>query len=478
MSGTIRSQSDLTDNLFKSGQIARAIIPKRFRDAVASAFNEYATEQTADYTAQLTDQGTTVCMNSDFSVMFTVPPNAEVPFPIGATIDVRQTGAGQVRVAPGAVSGITLVSSTGAFSTRAPSSKITLTQQSINNWVIDGDVSEPHRFVIGDALGQIWGSNDGQHWSTGFFGTPIFSDITAPTITDIKWVPELGIFACVDFLGYFHTSSDGINWTTVSVVKDELDSLAYRDGVWVAGQDTMSRNIWRSVDGGQTWQQINIHAGNTPNGEYLGAFLDIENFTGTFVAATDTFSRIYTSPDGLTWTENTLSYWGSWMYSVAYNPLTGRFAAFSSDGGLPGQQPGKVFISDDGLNWDVSGITLPVPSGVGVIAPTASTCVSGTFYIVTGINNGNGPDTYPGSGHLLYSTDNALTWHDVGDITGASVDLNCIAESGGVFVAAGASGMVYRSLASVVTSISGWVSLGAILGHTEDNFAYAIAARP
>src|SRR5690348_15365780 len=116
MSGTIRSQSDLTDNLFNSGTKPRANIPKRFRDAVASAFNEYATEQTADYTAQLTDQGTTVCMNSDFSVMFTVPPNAEVPFPIGATIDVRQTGAGQVRVAPGAVSGITLVSSTGAFS--------------------------------------------------------------------------------------------------------------------------------------------------------------------------------------------------------------------------------------------------------------------------------------------------------------------------------------------------------------------------
>lgn len=52
------------------------------------------------YTLALTDQGAVVTVNNASAATVTVPSNASVAFPIGATINLVRLGAGTVVVAP------------------------------------------------------------------------------------------------------------------------------------------------------------------------------------------------------------------------------------------------------------------------------------------------------------------------------------------------------------------------------------------
>lgn len=85
----------------------------------ASTFNGLITftvgsDQTADYTAVLTDQyQVLVPMNKATAVAFKIPTNASVAFPIGTAITVLNKGAGTVTISA-VTSGTTTVLSVGA----------------------------------------------------------------------------------------------------------------------------------------------------------------------------------------------------------------------------------------------------------------------------------------------------------------------------------------------------------------------------
>ena len=85
----------------------------------ASMFNGLVTftvgsDQTADYTAVLTDQyQTLVPMNKATAVAFKIPTNASVAFPVGTAITVLNKGAGTVTISA-VTSGTTTVLSSGA----------------------------------------------------------------------------------------------------------------------------------------------------------------------------------------------------------------------------------------------------------------------------------------------------------------------------------------------------------------------------
>ncbi len=85
----------------------------------ASMFNGLVTftvgsDQTADYTAVLTDQyQTLVPMNKATAVAFKIPTNASVAFPVGTAITVLNKGAGAVTISA-VTSGTTTVLSAGA----------------------------------------------------------------------------------------------------------------------------------------------------------------------------------------------------------------------------------------------------------------------------------------------------------------------------------------------------------------------------
>ena len=81
------------------------------------------TDQTADYTAVLTDQyQVLVPMNKATAVAFKIPTNASVAFPVGTAITILNKGAGTCTISA-VTSGTTTVLSVGA----APASP-TLTQ--------------------------------------------------------------------------------------------------------------------------------------------------------------------------------------------------------------------------------------------------------------------------------------------------------------------------------------------------------------
>ena len=70
-------------------------------------------DQTADYTAVLTDQyQTLVPMNKATAVAFKIPTNASVAFPVGTAITVLNKGAGTVTISA-VTSGTTSVLSAG-----------------------------------------------------------------------------------------------------------------------------------------------------------------------------------------------------------------------------------------------------------------------------------------------------------------------------------------------------------------------------
>jgi len=68
----------------------------------------------------------------------TVPTNATVAWPVGTSISILQTGAGQVTVA-GAV-GVT-INATPGLKLRAQWSSATLLKRATDTWVLFGDLS-------------------------------------------------------------------------------------------------------------------------------------------------------------------------------------------------------------------------------------------------------------------------------------------------------------------------------------------------
>lgn len=93
--------------------------------------------KTADYELALTDAGAYIRMNSPTGINLTVPASGTVDFPVGTTITVRNTGAGQVTiVAAGGVS----ITSPETLKLRKQHSSASLTLVAANTWELVGDL--------------------------------------------------------------------------------------------------------------------------------------------------------------------------------------------------------------------------------------------------------------------------------------------------------------------------------------------------
>ena len=96
------------------------------------------TSQAADYTLALADAGKHVEGTKATAQIITIPPASTVAFPVGTTINVRQMGAGQITLTPGA--GVTLRSPRGA-KTAVQYATATLVNRAADEWVVSGDVA-------------------------------------------------------------------------------------------------------------------------------------------------------------------------------------------------------------------------------------------------------------------------------------------------------------------------------------------------
>jgi hypothetical protein len=96
-------------------------------------------EKTASYTLDTLDhQDNVVEMNSASAITFTIPANATLAWPVGASMDIFQMGAGQVTIANAA--GVTL-NFTPGNKLRTQFSSCTIMKRGTDSWVLYGDLT-------------------------------------------------------------------------------------------------------------------------------------------------------------------------------------------------------------------------------------------------------------------------------------------------------------------------------------------------
>jgi len=94
--------------------------------------------QTGAYTLTLADNGKMVEMNVGSGNALTVPSNANVAFPVGTTLTILQTGAGQTTLTPQA--GVT-INATPGLKLRTQWASATLIKRATDTWVALGDLA-------------------------------------------------------------------------------------------------------------------------------------------------------------------------------------------------------------------------------------------------------------------------------------------------------------------------------------------------
>ena len=132
--------------------------------------------------------------------------------------------------------------------------------------------------------------------------------------------------------GIIYTSSDATTWTrnTSSPVASKiLSDVAFGNNIWVAVGDTQT--IITATDPTGTWTELTGHpVTSNPQGVAFG--------NGVFVIGT---SNIFSSADGLTWTEEDDG--GSFFhFGVVFDPDNGLFVSVGNNG--------KIATSSDGDN--------------------------------------------------------------------------------------------------------------------------------
>lgn len=277
-------------------------------------------------------------------------------------------------------------------------------------------------------------SNDGPGNTIGF--------LEAVTYDGSRYV------AVGDWEGSVYTSPDAVTWS-LRASEQQLRALARRpaDGRLVAV--ATSKQSMVSTDDGATWQF---------GGMDTNVFLDVEWYTplNAFVALVQVAANesIYTSTDGLGWTElasaplhGRLGASATRLVSVGAD-LVSEGIAMSTDGAIwtdvytttadkslqevfwTGSQfiavgeNGAIVTSPDGITWTArnSGVTATL---YGAAASPTRLAVVGT------------------SGTIVTSDDDGTTW--VQQSSGTTYRLNRVSWTGAEFVAVGINGKVFRS---------------------------------
>lgn len=96
-------------------------------------------QKTDSYTlANLNERDTIIEINKSTATTLTIPADGTVNYPVGTTLDVIQTGSGQVTIA--GVLGVT-VNATPGLKLRTQWSSATLLKRASNTWLVFGDLS-------------------------------------------------------------------------------------------------------------------------------------------------------------------------------------------------------------------------------------------------------------------------------------------------------------------------------------------------
>lgn len=124
----------------------RAVTPKGFADAVASALLPYSplvrlynTQTGTSYTLAASDSGRVILTTNSSAVTITIPPNSSVAYPLLTQIDFLQYGAGKLTLAQGL--GVTIQSNLNFKSILGQFQTATLLKVSTDTWVLFGSLT-------------------------------------------------------------------------------------------------------------------------------------------------------------------------------------------------------------------------------------------------------------------------------------------------------------------------------------------------
>jgi photosystem II stability/assembly factor-like uncharacterized protein len=278
-----------------------------------------------------------------------------------------------------------------------------------------------------------------------------------------------GIYAGTGPVGnVFFTSDGGQNWTNTANLQDAVhvfSLLSASDGSLLAGTlcqtgGESEGRVFRSLNGGQTWQSIALPGSNA-------VFCLAETPTGVVIAGTSPGGELFMSMDG----------GGFWTGPLALPGAESVDALLAlADGDLfAGAGPsGDIFRSTDaGLNWeataDLAGVehvyTLTLDGAGGIIAGTAPLgclwrsadqgahwsqigCMAGTDFISDLLTDTDGriyATTAP-NGDVYRSEDGGKTWRPTPNLNGAGQAF-CLhhGSDGRLYVGTGLNGDVFVS---------------------------------
>lgn len=276
-----------------------------------------------------------------------------------------------------------------------------------------------------------------------------------------------GIFVAVGYSGTnrIMTSPDGINWTgRLAPASNQWNAVCYGNGLFVATAITGTGNRIMTSPDGINWSLHNASSDNQWYGVTYG--------NGLFVSCgIDSLHSIQTSPDGITWTNQTVptSSNANHFKSVFYG--NGLFVAVANTGAINT----RILTSPDGITWTqqtypvnnkwsfgcygnglfVVGSNLPGIDSVGHQVMTSPDAVTWTLRSTpadnawNGVAYGNGlfvEVASSGSGNRIMTSTDAINW--ILRIDPIDNDWNAVAYGNGVFSSVSSTGAGNRVMTS------------------------------
>lgn len=140
---TVTEEIDVTDDEYAASPIADGV----FMGAVDGEAAQFNTEDfhkcrtpvtlTATATLDITALNNVIHVNAGSAATLTIPPVADVPWPLGARITFVRLGAGEITI--GAGSGVTRRSSSNQYRLNAQYSVVTAIHIASDEWALSGD---------------------------------------------------------------------------------------------------------------------------------------------------------------------------------------------------------------------------------------------------------------------------------------------------------------------------------------------------
>lgn len=160
----------------------------------------------------------------------------------------------------------------------------------------------------------------------------------------VCWSPELRLFVAVSYSGKIMTSSDGINWSSISSPSGSWISVCWSAelSLFVAVAYDGDNRVMTSSNGTQ-WVTRNASVNN--NWSSICWSRELRLFVA--VSNSGTNNRVMTSPDGINWTTRTSPVNNNWR-CVCWAPELGLFVAVADSG-----TDNRVMTSPDGINWTI-----------------------------------------------------------------------------------------------------------------------------